>query len=226
MFVCGIDAGNWLFGKNYQDKFIMQNNAIVAEKFRYCTEKSEIEKKRLNVENKLVIGHVGRFFRQKNHEFLIDIFAEIKRMQPQSVLLLVGSGDLEEAVHEKVSQFGLEESVIFLGNRDDVAGIMQAFDLFLFPSLCEGLPVTMVEAQAAGLKCFISDRVPTECILTETVEIISLDKSASEWAEEILEEMKTYERKDTYQEIVDAHFDIVENAKWLERFYLDESRKS
>ncbi len=129
---------------------------------------------------------------------------------------------LENQIKQKTTREQQEKSIIFLESRDDVHDIMQAFDLFLFPSLFEGLPVTMVEAQAAGLKCFISDKIPQECILTDNVEVIGLSENARQWAKKILGSMKDFERKDTYQEIRKKNFDIKKNAEWLEEFYLNE----
>ncbi len=222
MFVCGIESGDWLFGRENRDKFIMQNNAIDAEKFRYTLDKSALEKEKLSLQDKLVVGHVGRFNKQKNHEFLIEIFREIHKLNNSAVLVMVGTGELENQIKEKTTREQQEKSIIFLESRDDVNDIMQAFDLFLFPSLFEGLPVTMVEAQAAGLQCFISDKIPQECILTNNVEVIGLTESAEQWAKTILNSMKDFERKDTYQEIRKKNFDIKKNAEWLEEFYLNE----
>ncbi len=225
MFVCGIESGDWLFGKENRNHFIIQNNAIDAQKFRYTDRRADLEKGKWGLKDKLVVGHVGRFNKQKNHEFLIEIFHEIYKMHDKAVLVMVGTGDLEEQIKEKTQKEQEERKIIFLENRDDVNDIMQAFDLFLFPSLFEGLPVTMVEAQASGLKCFISDKIPRECILTDNVEVIGLSESAEQWAEKILKSMKAFKRKDTYNEIVHANFDIKKNAEWLEEFYLNESRK-
>lgn len=225
MFVCGIESGDWLFGKGNRDRFIMQNNAIDAEKFRYTYDRALLEKEKLGLKEKLVVGHVGRFNKQKNHEFLVEIFREICKIQNNAVLVMVGTGDLENQIKEKTQKEQQERKIIFLESRNDVNDIMQAFDLFLFPSLFEGLPVTMVEAQAAGLKCFISDRIPRECILTNNVEVISLTESAEQWGKKILNSMQNFQHKDTYQEIRQANFDIKKNAKWLEEFYLNESRK-
>lgn len=133
---------------------------------------------------------------------------EIHKLNNSAVLVMVGTGELENQIKQKTTREQQEKSIIFLESRDDVHDIMQAFDLFLFPSLFEGLPVTMVEAQAAGLKCFISDKIPQECILTDNVEVIGLSENARQWAKKILGSMKDFERKDTYQEIRKKNFDI------------------
>ncbi len=146
MFMCGKESGDWLFGKENEDKFIQLNNAIDAERFRYDSKKEEAIRKELNLENKFVVGHVGRFFKQKNHQFLIEIFKEIQTKKENAILLLVGTGELKEEIQNQVKELGLEEQVRFLGVRSDVDQIMKCFDVFLFPSLFEGLRVTMVQA--------------------------------------------------------------------------------
>jgi len=225
MFSCGIEAGDWLYGKKNRDKVIVMNNAIDAKQYTYDINKSREMKKMLGVEDKLVVGHVGRFFAQKNHPFLIDIFYEIHKKSPNAVLLLVGGGELDDSLKnqmkDKVKDLGIENSVRFLGVREDVQDILQAFDVFLLPSLFEGLPVTMVEAQASGLPCVISDKVPIQCDITGNVKVVALDDSADKWADELLDFINNYERIDTFAKICDAGFDIKENAKWLQEFYVN-----
>ena len=164
---------------------------------------------------------------QKNHPFLIDIFKSIHDKDPNTELLLVGGGELDDALmnqmKKKVKDLGLEESVQFLGVREDVADILQAFDLFLLPSLFEGLPVTMIEAQASGLPCVISDKVPVQCDITGNTKVVSLDDSTEKWADTVLSYIDEYQRKDTFEKIKKAKFDIKENAKWLENFYIKNS---
>ncbi len=225
LFVCGKDAGNWLYGKENSERFVMMNNAVDAEKFRYSPDFRDEIRQELGLEHKFVILNVGRFNPQKNHTFIIDIFSEIKRLHPQSALLLTGNGELEESIKQKASSMGLENDVFFTGLRNDVHKLMSAGDVFLFPSLYEGLPVTMVEAQSSGIRCFISDAVPDQCILGEDVSVISLNDSAQIWAKKIVSFAGGYERPDRYNNIADAGFDIKANAKWLEDFYLTEYKK-
>lgn len=225
MFACGTEAGDWLYGRKNREKVILMNNAIDAKDYQYSQEKANVIKKELGVEGKLAIGHVGRFFAQKNHSFLIDIFYEVHRKNPNAVLLLVGGGESDDAlkngIRQKVKNLGLSDCVRFLGVREDVEDILQAFDLFLLPSLFEGFPVTMVEAQASGLPCVISDKVPVQCDITGNVKVVKLDDAPEKWADIILEYVKTYQRADTFEQIKKAGFDIMENAKWLENFYRD-----
>lgn len=217
LFACGNDAGAWMFRGA---PFHVLNNAIDAKKYRYDPVQAKQIREELGLPaDAFVIGHVGRFAPPKNHVFLANIYAEVQKRQADARLLLVGDGSLRSEIESEAHSLGLSEKVIFTGVRSDVPALLQAMDVFVFPSLYEGLPVTMIEAQAAGLPCFISDKVPLECKITDLVTQIPLQASAEQWAEKILAAQNP-ERKDTYNEIVAAGFDIVENAKWLQDFYL------
>lgn len=224
-FICGVEAGEWLFGAKSKKDFVMMNNAVDAQKFEWSEEKSAQLKNKFNLDGKFVVCHVGRFNAQKNHSFLVEIFKHIYAANPDSCLLLVGAGDLEEKVRQQVNNAGLADCVRFMGLRDDVNEIMVASDVFLFPSLYEGLPVTLVEAQASGIKCVISDTIPDDCRITQNIDVVSLQKTAVQWAEKVLEYADGYPRKNTFEEIAAAKFDIKENAKWLEEFYINEHNK-
>lgn len=222
LFACGSEAGKWMFnGKEFK----IINNAINTQIFLYNTEKSIEIKRKLNLDNKFVIGHVGRFNEPKNHKFIIDIFFELTKLNDNVHLLLVGDGSLKKEIEKKVNELGINDNVIFYGKNNSVNEIMQAFDVFLFPSLYEGVPLTIVEAQASGLKCFISDKVPRECILTENVEILNLSDSAVKWAHDINKYKDGYIRRNTIEEIRDSGYDIKNNAKKLEEFYFNEINK-
>lgn len=223
LFACSQEAGKWMFNTN---DFKVLNNAIDAKKYSFNAEIRDVRRKEFNISSdSIVIGHVGRFFPQKNHEFIIDIFNEFHSNNPNSYLMLVGEGDLKESIIEKVKELNLEDYVIFTGLRSDVNELLQAMDLFLFPSLYEGLPVSIVEAQSAGLPCLISDKVPIECKKTDLVYQLNLDDSVDVWADKV-NELSHIERRDTYEDIKNSGFDIVENAKWLENFYLDMYKKA
>lgn len=217
LFACGKQAGEWMFGGA---PFRVLNNAIDTGLYRYDAAKSKKVRGELEIpEDALVTGHVGRFSSQKNHSFLIDIFAEVCKAEPEAYLLLVGDGELRKKTEEKVRALGLAEHVVFTGVRGDVPDLLGAMDVFVFPSLYEGLPVTLVEAQAAGLKCVISDCIPSDCNLTGLVSRCPLEEPAESWAEKI-RAIKRVEHTDTCREIAAAGFDIGENARWLEEFYL------
>lgn len=221
MFMCGEESGEWLFGKKNKSKFIQLNNAIDAKNYSYNEVKRAEVRKSLGLTEELVVGHVGRFNPQKNHPFIIDVFNEVHKKEPDSVLLLVGddSGKVAEDIHKKVDEVNLAGAVRFLGVRTDVADLMQAMDVFLFPSLFEGFGIAALEAQAAGLPAVVSKRIPPECMITDCISSLELDFSAEIWANRLIEAAKN-ERKNRFSEIKRAGFDIVENAKFLQDFYI------
>ena len=187
---CSALAAQWMYGKQEKRVSVIQNG-IWPEKFLYDRCKSQEMKEVLGLKEKLVFGHVGRFMTQKNHKFLIEIFAKIKQKQENAVLLLVGAGGLEGEIKEQIKLLGLEEDVLFLGIRKDVDKLLQAMDIFLLPSLFEGLPVVAVEAQAAGTYLFLSDTITPETKITSRVRFLPLKESAKFWSEEILKEANT-----------------------------------
>lgn len=223
MFMCSTPAGEWSFGretvKNGQVTFI--KNGIETERFSFDKQMRREKRAELGVGDKLVIGHVGRFMEQKNHGFLLEIFAEINKRNPNTVLLLIGDGQLIEENKQKVEKLGIAQSVKFLGIRADVNCLMQAMDVFLFPSLWEGLPLTGIEAQTAGLPVVMSDVITDEVRVTSNVHTMSLKDSAQAWADKVLEVTERFERKDMRQQVIDAGFDIRTTAKWLQDFYVE-----
>lgn len=219
-FACSQKAGEWLYGIN--NEFNVINNGINPQEYLFNIKKRNETREKLNLkDNDIVIGHVGRFSSEKNHSFLMDIFNELLKINKNYKLLLVGDGNTREEIEKKVQSLKLGDSVRFLGVRKDVKDILQGLDLFILPSIFEGLPVTLVEAQGAGLKCFISDSVTREidleCKLTE---FISLNKSAQEWAE-IIDNNKEYERKNTIEALRKHGYDMTQNAKELENLYIE-----
>ena len=217
LFACGKAAGDWMFGgKTYR----LLPNAIAAEKYIYEEEKAKKIKKELDLEKNLVIGHIGRFNPQKNHKFLIDIFEKCFEKNQKVRLMLIGDGEGRKEIENKVKERGLQDNVIFMGVRRDVPELLQAMDVFVFPSLYEGLPVTMIEEQAAGVPAVISDRVSEECIITkDLVKVEGLEETPEQWAGEILKQVKISKR-DRSEEIKKAKYDVETNAKWLEEYYL------
>jgi len=214
---CTREAGVWLFGERAcrSEKFFLLPNAVDVDKFS-CNEQVRQEyRRRLGLDGKLVIGHVGRFHQAKNHGFLLEAFGLLHSRRPDSVLLLVGDGELRREIEEKIAALGLTESVILTGNRTDVAELMQAMDLLAFPSRWEGLPVTLVEAQAAGLPCLVSERVTGEIDLSPLVQRLPID-SPARWAEAMAEPAV---RQDVRQSIADAGFEIKESVKRLSALY-------
>lgn len=217
-FACSMDSGYSQFGKR---DFQVIYNGIDTEKYIWNASVRETYRKQFGVEENFVIGNVARFEFQKNHEFLIDIFAEIKKREKKAKLLLIGRGTREQIIREKAEKLGLSDDIIFAGLRADVNACMQAMDVFVLPSRFEGLGIVNIEAQAAGLPCFVSEKVvPKEIEITDLVHFISLNKNASYWAENILQNRQDIEnRRDTSEEIRRAGFDIESTKKVLLDFY-------
>lgn len=216
-FACGKKAGEWLYGDN---EFKIINNAIDTSMFLYDKEKSISMKKELDVENNFVIGHVGRFDNPKNHYFLIDVFNEILKQEPKAKLLLVGNGNLKDSIIAKVEELGISASVNFLGFRDDIESILQAVDLFIFPSLYEGFPVTLIEAQAASVSIIASDTITKEVQFSDLVHFMSLKQPEKEWANLAIK-LKNNKKINRYEVISENGYDIKSCANELSQFYLN-----
>lgn len=218
LFACGTQAGDWMFrGQPYT----VVQNAIDPTVYTFSTEKREKVRAQLGLTDELVVGHVGRFFNQKNHMFLLEIFSEVIKHEPTAKLMLVGDGDDFLRVQERARELKLQNNVLFLGVRSDVADLMQAMDVFVFPSLYEGLPVTMVEAQAAGLPCVISDGVSPECILAnDLVGVLSLSDGTDVWANRVIAQAGKV-RKDCSGEVAAQGFDIRNEVEKLQNFYVN-----
>lgn len=186
---CSRYAGEWLFGKRSVERgeVTIFNNAIDLDKFKYDENVRNEVRKELGLEGKFVIGHVGRFCYQKNQEFLIDVFEEVYKQNPNAVLMLVGDGPDREKIEEKVKQCKLSNQVLFLGNRIDADRLYQAMDVFVFPSRYEGLGMVAVEAQFCGAVTLMSDRVPDDAKILDSTLSLSLTCSAKEWADNILQ---------------------------------------
>lgn len=217
LFSCGNKAGKWLFGET--TKFTLMNNAIDSKCFAYNEELSQQLKNEYGLAGKLVIGHVGRFTSQKNHDFLLKIFASIKKQQTDSALVLVGDGLLRHQVELQAKQLKIEEDILFMGVQGNIPELLQMFDVFVFPSFYEGLPVTIIEAQAAGLAIYASDTITKEVEITSNIEFISLEHSPEQWAHKILDNLD-HKRTNKQAEIVEVGYDIKANAKFIEEFYL------
>lgn len=224
---CGKEAGIWLYGqKFYNNHGMLLRNVIDAEKYRYNVHNRRCLREQNKWTDKIIIGNIARFDIPKNHEYLIDIFFSIKKRKSDAILVLVGDGPLRESIVKKVETLGLSESVFFTGVVDNVQDYMQAIDAFLLPSLYEGLPLTLIEAQSAGLRCFTSkDVVTNESNISGLVEFISLADNSEQWAEKILSFMP-YQRQDMYQVIIDSGYDVISAAIFLQNFYLSKLEKT
>lgn len=217
LFACAQDAGIWMFGC---EQFHVMNNAIDTKAYIVNKKIGKEVRQELQIpEGAFVVGHVGRFAPPKNHKFIIRVFAEVLKEKTNAFLLLVGDGDLRGEAEALTVELGIQDNVIWAGMRSDVNRMLQVMDVFLFPSIYEGLPLSIIEAQAAGLPCLISDKVPIECRKTDLVSQFSLNDSLSVWKDAVIDAGKVIKR-DTSREISDAGFDICQNAKWLKDFYL------
>ena len=218
LFACSEEAGKFAFkGK----KFGIVQNAIDSQKFIADANIREEIRKALRVENKFVVGHVGRMQPEKNHDFLIDVFAELKKSKPDAELILVGTGPLEDKVKSKVVEKGLSDCVHFLGNRKDMNRIYQAMDVFVFPSLFEGLGIVAIEAQAAGVPIVCSEGLPPETDITPIYRKLLLSDGEEKWANAALEMAQNLKAHTNMQQyVIDAGFDMDATAKYMESYYL------
>lgn len=220
-FACSNLAGEWLFGKEIVKlgKFKIIHNAVDYNKFKFNKECREKIRSDLKIENNCILfGNIGRFTNQKNHKFLIDIFNEIHKKNKGTKLILIGIGEKEDEIKQKVSELGLREDVIFAGFKNNANEYMSVIDIFLMPSLYEGLPVVGVEAQCSGLPCFFSSTVTNEVKITDNVKFISLEKTSEEWADEIL--TSNVKRKDSTDMLKQKGYFIEDMVADLEKTYL------
>lgn len=217
-FACSVDAGYWMFGRDKD--FIVIDNGIEVEKFTYNPDIRAKIREKLGFSDKKVLGHIARFNKQKNHSFLIDIFTDLIKEDDNYLLVLAGVGDLKDEIEKKVKTLGIEDKVIFLGSIGYVNKLLQAIDIFILPSLYEGLAVSTIEAQAAGLKCLLADTIDRNSKITDLVEFIPIDGGTRPWIEEIHKALP-YQREDTSEMIKKAGFDIRETAEKLSEFYLN-----
>ena len=219
-FACSEDAGNWLYrGKA---SFAILKNGIVTSKFCFSQEKRNALRATLDLkENDLAIVNVGRFAEEKNHKRLISIFKDVVALNEKSKLFLIGDGPLKAEIEKQVEDLKLNDKVVFLGTRKDVNELLSAFDVFLFPSLAEGLGIVLIEAQASGLPCVFSDVIPTEaCLIPSLLKLISLENTNKIWAQATIDSKPLEHREDGYSLVKKAGYDIKDIAKELESFYL------
>ena len=219
---CSQEAGENRFGNNVVNsaRFLIFNNGIDTEKYVYTEERHNTLKKEWNVENKRIIGHVGRMSQEKNQRFLLEIFKKICSIQNNVELFLVGDGQEKEALEKQAKDLNISENVRFLGSRSDVADLMNLFDVFVFPSIYEGLPLVLVEAQAADLPCVVSEAIVSEAIFTDKIKKLSLNDSHERWVTEVLALLNRNDmRNDNYALICEKGFDINDTVMRLEEFY-------
>jgi glycosyltransferase involved in cell wall biosynthesis len=221
LFACSNYAAEWLFKEMSHSTEILKNG-IESERFAYSAQIREEIREELNLDkNIFVLGHVGRFAHQKNHTFLIDVFAKFNKVKKDSVLILVGDGPLRLKAEKQVMDLKLKNKVKFLGIRNDIDRMLQAFDVFVFPSLHEGLPVSLIEAQGSGLPCLISENISQEVDLGDhLVEFIPLDDK-NQWVQKLKGLVsRKINRKRMENSISIRGYDIKQTADYIEDFYL------
>lgn len=217
---CSAKAAKWLFSnKTYKNgDYIRLHNAINTKDYIF----DESLRKRMRTEfgwcERFVVGHIGRFNTQKNHRFLIDIFEEIVRINEKAILVLIGEGALEEETRSYVYEKNLENYVMFFGMTSDIRSVLQAMDVFLLPSLYEGLPFVLVETQSASLPALVSDTITDEVNITEYITYYSLKCTAREWAEKTLE-IAAIPRKVSTERLVSGGFDLSTMVRELDEIY-------
>lgn len=214
---CSNEAGRLWYGSK---KYTVLNNGIDCDKYKFSQADRELIRKELNIdENAFAVGHIGRTdVPQKNHPFILKVFAEIKKQKGNAVLLLAGAEESAET-KELAKKFGVENSVYYLGVRQDVNCLLSAMDTFIFPSTKEGLPVSVIEAQASGLNVLISDSVTKECAVTDLAEFKSLDDSPSAWASTVISHNLSTERSTACEQVKSAGWDIYDCAGKLIEYY-------
>lgn len=217
-FACGKEAGKWMFPDR---DFTIISNGIDLEKFQYDEQVREQMRKRYGLDGKFVIGHVGRFSIQKNHEKLFDIFERVQEEFKDAKLVLIGDGELKEKMELRAKNNKLD--VLFVGLSDEVEKWLQAMDMIVFPSLFEGLPLGLVEAQAAGLPCILSDTISPDTRITDLVDFVKINGDLNKWIDHIKKRRDAFNRKDRIEyvkeQIRESHFDIKINCQDLAKKY-------
>lgn len=222
LFACSDIAGEWLYGKKAVkgDNYKVINNAIESRRFIFNKTVRKAIREELGIQNCFVIGNVGRLVTQKNQAFLLKIFREVLSQKKDARLLILGDGELRDDLVRLSQELKISDAVFFLGSKTNVQDYYQAMDIFVFPSLWEGLGIVAVEAQAAGLPCVVSDQVPNQAdIGAGLVQYLPLTDSTSEWCNAILN-TNSDDRRDMSKQVKQAGYDIADNAKWLQEFYL------
>lgn len=221
-YACGYDAGVFMFGQKSTDQNKVQiiHNAIELDRYAYSDLKRDKIRKEFGIGDEKVIGHVGQFREQKNHKKIIEIFIEIVKTDNNVKLMLVGDGELKSNIQKMVEENNIRDKVIFTGARNDVSDILNAFDVFLFPSLFEGLPVVAIEVQANGLPIVVSDTISDEVLITDIVVKEALESNACIWKNTIYKALKSG-RKDEKDKLIKAGYDIVTEAGKLEERYVN-----
>lgn len=215
-FACSNEAGKWMFKER---NFLVLNNAIDVERYVYNYEIRKSVREKLGIDDKIVFGHIGRFAQVKNHEFLLEVFKKIVEKKSNAILMLVGVGELLNQIKECAKKLNLYQKVLFMGERNDVSDLLQAMDGFIFPSIYEGVPFTLIEAQASGLPILASNTISRNVKITDCIEFFPLNIEPVEWANKAISMVKEQKRRNTKDMIKDAHYDINETINKLMNCY-------
>ena len=216
---CSDLASSWMFPNVYVEKIIMINNGVDLNRFRYNIIERQNIRKELGLLQNFVIGHIGRFTYQKNHEYLIKVFSDVVKRMPNAKLLLIGEGELESRIKEVVDKHGINNNVIFYGTSNGVEKLFMCMDVFVLPSNFEGLPIVGVEAQAAGLPVLFSTEITRSAKLTTPVKFLPIGEDGiKEWVESITS-LVGFERHDTYEELKKRGFDLKDTVDILQSLY-------
>ena len=214
---CGVAAGKWQYGKK---KFSVINNGIDVEKFAFNPAIRKELREKYMLEDKIVIGHIGRFEPQKNHEFLITFFSELVKSHPNAVLMLIGDGSRRSVIEKKVEELQLSDKVMLMGVQSNPEEFLQMFDIFAFPSLFEGFGIALIEAQCTGVQCIASTGVTSESNITGLVEYVSLE-DINAWINAAENKLAKQERKSYSFEIKEKGFDIKSQASEVQDIYIN-----
>lgn len=220
LIACGPEAGEYLYGKKtFSKKGVLLNNGIYTENFEFNPEYRNKIREEFSLGQSIVLGHVGRLNYIKNHKFLLDVFYEFQKEHDNSVLLIVGDGEERDNIENQAKKLGISSKVIITGVRKDVNALLSAMDCFVFPSLKEGFPLTLVEAQASKLPCLISDSVTKSAKLNDNIAYLSLDESPKDWADKI-NELISISRNCVDTQYLKENFGIKQCTQKLEKIYL------
>lgn len=219
---CSKDSGHFLFGE--KANYSILKNGIIVSKFQYSATTRNQLRQKLGLENKFIIGNIGRMVTQKNQSFLLYSFAKLIENHPNFHLILIGKGNLESNLRHQVELLGIKEHVLFLGVRDDICDLLNIMDVFVFPSIYEGLGIVLIEAQANGLPCIVSDCVPKEVQLNSNCHFVSLKSNYDIWNKLILDANRIDSEK-AISNVNNAGYNIIQSAKILEELYLSENSK-
>ncbi|MCM1498717.1 MAG: glycosyltransferase [Clostridium sp.] len=209
-------AGNWMFGE--ETNITILNNGVDIDKYKYSHGSRVQIRDELKLGDKEVIIHTGAFRKQKNHAFIIDIFAAYLSRHPESILMLAGEGELKDVIKKKVESYNIEKNVIFTGVRNDIERLLSAADKFIFPSLYEGFPISLIEAETSGLYCLSSDRITRQAIIPEICKGLSLDEPVEKWVRE-LEAFPNIDRSEAVSYVVKLGLDIKTEIDKVESLY-------